>query len=141
MNEFQAAMGLCNLRHLSENIEKRKKIADRYRSRLDGKEGIRLSPVREEITYNYAYMPVIFDHFRMDRDEMYEHLRSHNIFPRKYFYPCVNAYECYSSQYSPDDTPEARDISRNVLTLPIYPDLSLEAVDYICDLILEEPKL
>ncbi|RGY98930.1 DegT/DnrJ/EryC1/StrS family aminotransferase [Clostridium sp. AM58-1XD] len=140
MNEFQAAMGLCNLHHLSENIEKRKKISDRYRERLNGTEGIRLAPVREEITYNYAYMPVVFDNFRMERDEVYAHLRKHNIYPRKYFYPCVNAYECYRGKYSPDDTPVARDISTSVMTLPIYPDLSLEAVDYICDLILEEPK-
>ncbi len=138
MNEFQAAMGLCNLKHLDSNVEKRKKIADRYRERLSGKEGIRLVPENKRVTSNYAYMPVVFDGFRMERDEMFRYLREHNIYPRKYFYPCVNAYECYQSKYSQDDTPIARDISRRVMTLPMYPDLPLEAADYICDLILED---
>lgn len=136
MNEFQAAMGICNLRHLDENIAKRKQITERYRERLGGKEGIRLVRENKKITYNYAYMPVVLDGFRMERDEMYTFLREHNIYPRKYFYPCINAYECYRDKYSPDDTPVARDISGKVMTLPIYPDLPLETVDYICDLVL-----
>ncbi|MEY8339209.1 DegT/DnrJ/EryC1/StrS family aminotransferase [Lachnospiraceae bacterium 62-35] len=138
MNEFQAIMGLCNLAHLDEYIGKRKKLADRYRERLKDREGIRLCPMKEGVAYNYAYMPVVFDGFSRNRDELCNMLKEHNIYPRKYFYPCVNAYECYRNQYSPNDTPVAHSISEKVLTLPIYPDLPLEAVDYICDLILEE---
>ena len=136
MNEFQAAMGLGNLRHLDENISKRERIVKRYRARLGGKEGIRLGTVDPAVSYNYAYMPVVLDGFRMERDQLYAFLKEHGIHPRKYFYPCVNAYECYQDRYDPDETPVARDISKSVMTLPLYPDLPLETVDYICDLIL-----
>lgn len=141
MNEFQAAMGLCNLKHLDENIQKRKAVTERYRERLGGKKGIRLGRIDPEVSYNYAYMPIVLDGFRMERDEMCQFLKDHGIYPRKYFYPCVNAYECYQGSYNPDDTPVARDISKKVMTLPLYPDLPLETVDHICNLILEENTL
>ena len=42
MNEFQAAMGLCNLRHIDAEIQRRKAVVERYRERLNGVEGIQL---------------------------------------------------------------------------------------------------
>lgn len=138
MNEFQAAMGLCNLRHVDENIASRKLAADRYRERLSGVPGIRLCPEKEGVKYNYAYMPVVFDGFRKSRDELYAMLKAHNVHPRKYFYPCVNAYECYRGAFCPEDTPVAMEISEKILTLPLFAGLAPETVDTICDLILEE---
>ena len=63
-------------------------------------------------------------------------LAKHQIFARKYFYPCINAFDCYQEQFDENDTPVAKRISRQVLTLPLYADLSLDVVDQICDLIL-----
>ena len=67
-----------------------------------------------------------------------EELKNENIFTRKYFYPLINDYECYKDEYNSKDTPVAKRISDNVLTLPMYADLSLEDVDKICDIILKE---
>ncbi len=137
MNEFQAAMGLCNLRYVDREIEKRKALAARYRQRLEGVKGIRLCRENPRIRYNYAYMPVVFDGYRKDRDQIFAELASCDIHARKYFYPCVNNYDCYRDRFSEADTPVAAKISRQVLTLPLYADLEPEIVDMICDIILE----
>lgn len=137
MNEFQAAMGLCNLRHLEEEIGKRRIVAERYRERLAGVAGIRLCETDPRLKPNYAYMPVRFDSYRLNREEIFDLLGQHEIHARKYFYPCVNAYDCYAGQYCEDDTPVAKKISQQILTLPIYADLPLAVVDEICDLILQ----
>ena len=66
-----------------------------------------------------------------------EELEKENILTRKYFYPLINDYNCYKDQYDSKDTPIAKEISDNVLTLPMYADLSLKDVDRICDIILK----
>ncbi|MDD3251305.1 MAG: DegT/DnrJ/EryC1/StrS family aminotransferase [Lachnospiraceae bacterium] len=138
MNEFQAAMGLCNLRHLDGEIAKRKVLAERYRERLGGIPGIRLCREQPGVRSNYAYMPVVFDGFSATRDQIFEKLKAFNIFARKYFYPCINSYACYRDQFRAEDTPVAQRIASQVLTLPLYADLPLEVVDEICDIILEQ---
>ena len=136
MNEFAAAMGLCNMRHLPEYIEKRKHISEIYTERLSDLKGIRLNKYNNDTVYNYAYFPIVVENG--DRDELYESLARENIFARKYFYPCTNAYECYSKSFDANDTPIALDISKKVLTLPIYPDLEATDVERICDIIWRE---
>ncbi len=138
MNEFQAAMGLCNLRHVDDEILKRKAVAERYRERLADVPGIRLVAEQPGVRQNYAYFPAVFEPavFGRSRDEIYEELKTEGIFTRKYFYPVTNALECYREHYHPEDTPVAYEVSKKVLTLPIYADLAIRDVDRICDAIL-----
>jgi len=138
MNEFQAAMGICNLRHVEEEISRRKKIYDQYRERLGGKKGLQLNAALPGIKPNYAYFPVVFhkEELGFDRDRAEDELKKNNIFPREYFYPCTNAFSFISDRFNPGNTPVAKEISESVLTLPIYADLSPEDTDRICDIIL-----
>lgn len=139
MNEFCAAMGLCNLRQLDEEIAKRKLAADRYDEHLSGVKGLKLRPVQEGVSSNYAYYPVIFDGYKYTRDEVFERLAKENVIARKYFYPITNAFDCYKGRegFDPDATPVAKRLAENVLTLPMYADLTVEEVDRICRIILE----
>lgn len=139
MNEFQAAMGLCNLRHVDEEIQKRKKVTERYRKNLQGTEGIKLSPEQKDVESNYAYFPVVIDEkvFGATRNEIYDELKKHDIYARKYFYPLTNTFDCFHGRYDAESTPIALYISKRVLTLPLYADLSLEEVDRICEIILK----
>lgn len=137
MNEFQAAMGICNLRHVDKEIEKRKKVVERYRERLQNIEGIKIIRVPEGIKENYAYFPVIFNNYKYTRDEIFKKLGEENIIARKYFYPLTNDFECYKGKYNSKDTPVAKYMADRVLTLPLYADLELEVVDKICDIILK----
>jgi len=137
MNEFQAAMGICNLKHLNTEIEKRKKIVEHYRSRLEGVEGIKLSTIQKDVESNYAYFPVVFDGYKYTRNEVFEKLAEVGIGARKYFYPLTNSFECYRNYPTAgtEKTPIAQHIALRVLTLPLYADLALEEVDRICDVI------
>ena len=138
MSEFQAAMGLCNLRHLDGEIAKRGAAVKRYRERLGGVAGIKLAPVQEHVTPNYAYFPVVFDGYKYTRDRVFELLKAEGIIARKYFYPLTNGFACYASlpTAGEDKTPVAKYVAERVLTLPLYADLSVEDVDRICDIIL-----
>ena len=140
MNEFQAAMGICNLRHLNEEIAKRKRVVERYRNRLEGIEGIKLSSIQTDVESNYAYFPVVFDGYKYTRNEVFEKLAEVGIGARKYFYPLTNSFECYRNYPTAgtEKTPIAQHMALRVLTLPLYADLSLEDVDIICDVILGE---
>ena len=138
MNEFCAAMGLCNLRHLEAEIAKRRAVAERYDARLSGVTGLRLNRIPENVRFNYAYYPVVFDGFRYSRDQVFDRLAEKDIIARKYFYPLTNAFDCYRGLpgFDPAGTPIAARIADRVLTLPMYADLPLETVDTICDIIL-----
>lgn len=136
MNEFSAAMGLCNLRHIDEEIAKRKVAYDRYFERLSGVEGIKLLKTQDGVKPNFAYFPIVFDGYKYTRDEVDARLRENDIIARKYFYPITNSFDCYD--YDVNETPIALDISKKVLTVPMYAGLTVEEVDKICDIILGE---
>lgn len=136
MNEFEAVMGICNLRHLDEEIAKRKAVGDRFTERLDGGKGIKLIRPEENLVWNYAYYPVIFDGYKEKRDEIKKKLEAEEIFPRKYFYPITNKFACFAEKYGNVSVPVAAHAADCVLTLPMYADLTVEEVDRICDIIL-----
>lgn len=139
MNEFQAAMGLCNLRHLSEEIVLRKRAYDRYLTHLNDIDGISISKPSKETVPNYAYFPVVFDGYKFNRDQVFDKLKENNITARKYFYPLTNDFQCYKGWYGFDSaqTPVAKKIASQVLTLPQYAGLSDSDIDRICSIILE----
>ena len=138
MNEFCAAMGLCNLRHVEGEIAQRKVVAERYRERLEGISGVQLNPIQPDVTPNYAYFPVVFHEaeFGSTRNEVFDALQRVDVYSRKYFYPLTNTFDCFHGKYDVEQTPVARHIANRVLTLPIYADLELMLVDRICDVIL-----
>lgn len=137
MNEFVAAMGLCNIRHVDEEILKRKAVVECYRENLSGVEGLQLPPVQKNVKPNYAYFPIIIDEkkFRTSRNEVCDTLAANNIFARKYFYPLTNAFDAYHDKFDPNQTPVALHLSKRVLTIPLYADLALEDVERISQII------
>ena len=140
MNEFQAAMGVCNLRHVDGEIEKRKRVVEQYREELKEIDGISYFEEQKDVKSNYAYFPIIVDQekYGMDRNQLADVLAAHNIFARKYFYPIVSDYECYKDTYCSTDTPCAKRMGDSVLTLPMYADLGRENVERICRIIKEK---
>lgn len=137
MNEFCAAMGVCNLRHVDDEIAKRALVESRYRDNFAGVSGLRLVGPQKGVRSNHAYMPVVFDEteFGATRDDVFEALAQRGIGARKYFYPLIPDFACYRSVYSSERVPVAKWTSDRVLTLPMYADLSLECVDLICSIV------
>lgn len=126
MNEFCAAMGLCNLRHVDEEIAKRRAVVERYREHLEGVDGLRLNAQQPEVRSNYAYFPVVFDEnlFGASRNEVMDALAQNGIGARKYFYPLTNTFECFHGKYDVDATPVALHVAKRVLTcrcMPTFP--------------------
>lgn len=138
MNEFEAVMGICNLHHIDEEIEKRKEAGNRYWERLENIPGIILPKPNADTVWNYAYFPVLFDGYKLDRNKVQAKLAEENIFARKYFFPITNEAACYVETYGKTDVPIAKHVADTILTLPMYADLTLADVDRICDVILGE---
>ena len=138
LNEFSAAMGLCNLRHLGEYLEGRKRAYLQYLSRLDGLRGVRLNRFAGDVEPNYTYFPVWIDpeEAGFSRDDLAEELEKHGIGSRKYFSPAVCDMAPYR-KYDRGQTPIARKAASQVLTLPMYAELTQTEVDEICDVILK----
>ena len=135
MSEFHAAMGLCNLRHLDGCIAARKAVVERYRRNLCSVPGLTLLREQPGVVSNYAYFPVIFDGAKYSRDEAAARLAEQGINARKYFFPLTNHNEAYGFRGA--ETPIALRISERVLTLPLYPELAMEDVDRICEIIAD----
>lgn len=136
MNEFCAAMGICNLRHLDAEIAKRKVVAEQYYANLSNVPGIKLLEHGEGVRHNYAYMPIVLEEsFGATRDEVFDALANEGVGARKYFYPLISDFDCYRAIYSSDRTPVAKDVAACVLTLPMYADLMSEEVDRICEIV------
>ena len=142
MNEFVAAMGLCTLRHVNDEIAKRKRVVECYREHLSDVVGIQLPPIQKDVLSNYAYFPIIIDEktFGATRNEVFAELAKNNIHARKYFYPLTSAFDAYHGRFDENKTPTALHISKRVLTIPLYADLSLEDVERISDTIISVRK-
>jgi len=137
MNEFVAAMGLCTLRHVDDEIAKRKNVVECYRECLKGIDGVQLPPVQSEVVPNYAYFPIVIDEkaFGSTRNEVFVALAENDIHARKYFYPLTNAFDAYHNRFDPNKTPMALQISKRVLTIPLYADLLIDDVKRVCAII------
>ena len=112
--------------------------ASMYRERLSDVEGIQLNVIQKDVEPNYAYFPIVVDEkaFGSSREEVMQYLEQHDVMVRKYFYPLTSSYQAFHRKYDVHKTPVALHISKRILTLPLYPDLPIEDVDRICDLIL-----
>jgi len=137
MNEFCAVMGLCNLVHVDEEIARRAVAFKRYKERFDSVTGIKVLPEKKDVKGNCAYFPIVIDEeeFGVSRDVVKAKLAENNIGVRKYFYPLISDMDCYKGRFNSEDTPVAKKISMQVLTLPMFAELTVEDVDRICDII------
>ena len=132
MNEFAAIMGLCNLKHIDQAIEARRRICEIYTEEIRNIKGIELYESRDNTIHNGGYYPIkITDEYRMTRDELYNLLRANNIFTRKYFYPLTADQVCFKNKYKYNAIEIARKLASQVLVLPIYEELKDEDLNRI----------
>ena len=141
MNELQAAYGLLQLKYVDNYIANRKTIAELYRNKLTGIEGLRFLDDIDGIKHSYTYFPILIDAkiFGATRDEVYENLKRNNIYGRRYFYPLISQFPTYRSLPSAhkNNMSVAEKVAEQVICLPIYPDLDPETVDAIIGIILD----
>ena len=129
-SEFQAAMGLCNLKYIQENIGKRTKVFNLYMKLLSGS-SLQLPNIIGATKYNYAYYPVVFK-TEEQLLETTKALNSSNIFPRRYFYPSLNTLPYLEDKQV---CLISEKIAPRIMCLPLYVDLEEEKVRQICNII------
>jgi dTDP-4-amino-4,6-dideoxygalactose transaminase len=139
MDEIRSAYGLLNLRYVDEAIGRRREIALYYRECLRGIPGITMMEDTPGVKSNYSYFPVFIDKalYGKSRDEVYEALKLHNIYGRRYFYPLISSFSPYRGLGSakPDNLPVATKLADRVICLPMYHELMKEDVQSICRII------
>jgi dTDP-4-amino-4,6-dideoxygalactose transaminase len=139
MNEVQAAMGLLQLKYIDEIIEKRKLIAFQYREQLKNIDGITCMYDMDGVQHSYSYFPIFIDKekFGQSREDVYEKLKTYNIYARRYFYPLISQFPSYkglpSAKYN--NLVVSEKVASQVLCLPIFPDLESNVLTKICSLL------
>jgi dTDP-4-amino-4,6-dideoxygalactose transaminase len=135
MNEMQAALGLVQLKHNQENIEKRRRIVELYRQHISHIPGISFLPEPQNTESNYAYFPIFVEEtvYGMSRDELYDILKQANIYGRRYFYPLISEFSMYRSLDSatPNNLSISHQAAGKVICLPLYPKLHLDLADLV----------
>lgn len=139
MNELSAVVGLIVLDMVEDERARRRRIREQYARLLAGLPGISVLEIPEGVTHSEQYMVIRIDgsRFGATRDQAYDHLRAHNVFARKYFYPLTSDYPCYRQLPSArdDSLPNAKRASEEALCLPFYGELRTQDVAQICALI------
>ena len=132
MDEIRAAYGLLNLKQVDDAIAKRKATAEKYRAALKDVPGIRFLNDIEGVHHNYAYFPIFISaEYGISRDALYEKLKEHNIYGRRYFYPLISTFSAYKGLDSanPANLPVAHKLADQVLCLPMFAGLTDEDID------------
>jgi dTDP-4-amino-4,6-dideoxygalactose transaminase len=138
MSEFNAALGLLQLKYVDQAIARRKEIDAAYRERLKDVKGIRCLNDAGEKVANYSYFPILVESdYPISRDDLYQKLKNNGIHPRRYFYPLISDFPMYRGLPSAhrENIPMAAKAAQKVLCLPIYPDLDMSVVDEIISFI------
>jgi len=140
MSEINAAFGMLQLKHIAAALARRKEIDATYRALLNDVKGIRCLPDAGEAVANYSYFPILVEaDYPLSRDELYQKLKDHGIFARRYFYPLITDFPMYRGLPSAhsDNLPVASAAAQKVMCLPIYPAMPDESVVAVAQTILE----
>lgn len=138
MSEVNAAFGLLQLQHIDQAMQRRREIDQYYRQQLKDVPGIRLVDGTGQVTANYSYFPILVDaDYSLSRDALYQKLKDHGIFARRYFYPLISEFPMYRGMNSAqrNNLPIANAIAEQVLCLPIYPALNSSEAEKISRII------
>ena len=136
IDEIRSIIGLLNLKKFPIEVKKRSKIYERYKFHLGNIKGITLNSIQKDVITNYSYFPVVFNNYKLDRDQVCDLLKKYGVFSRKYFFPLTSEAKAFQGLFPIQKTPKALEYSNKVLTLPLYGELYLRDVDRICKIIL-----
>jgi dTDP-4-amino-4,6-dideoxygalactose transaminase len=130
LTEVHAALGIANLKYHDEVLLDRKEKYLYYKQHLENIKGLSFQKLNMG-ECNYSYFPIIFSS-ETQLLEAQKQLNEQQIFPRRYFYPSVNTYTKVVDYVA---MPISEDIAKRILCLPLYYNLSLSELEYICNII------
>ncbi len=136
MSEFNAIMGLLNLKYINRAIADRSRIFDRYVEKIREIKGLDLYQSKDTIQRNYAYFPVkVTNDYWVSRDKLYDILAENGFHARKYFYPLTADQACFKNEYRNTAIEVARKLSTQTLVLPIFEGMLNDDIDSLCGIL------
>lgn len=130
-SEFQAAMGLANLKYVYKNIQKRKNAVEIYDALLTDR--LQRPKLREGVDYNYAYYPILLESEEKLKDVLRK-LEREGIFSRRYFYPSLNTLPYLNGD---QECPISENVASRILCLPLYVGLEEKTINQISEVIIK----
>lgn len=132
-----AALGLSQLKKIDKNTEMRRENARYLTKKLSQIEGI-VTPVELENQYHVYQMYTIKLKKVKHRNSLQQHLKNKKIMTKVYFEPIhLKTYYKEKFNYKKGDLPKTEELSEQVLTLPMYPTLKKQEIEYVADSIKE----
>lgn len=129
LDTMQAAILLVKMKYIEKAIQKRADIAKWYDERLSKVEFIKIPKIK------YDQQPVfyVYNILAEKRDELAIYLKDNGV-QTSIYYPCpLHLQKCFVDLgYKKGNFPVAEKISKKILALPIYPEITEEEVDYVC---------
>lgn len=138
MNEIQAAFGLASLSLVDNAIANRKKSTNLYRELIKNIKGIHALEISDNVVQNYIYFPIIIDPgiFGATASEVQSYLSVNHVYAKRYFHPLISDSDLFNSCRK-FDLSNCKDISDNILCLPLSHKLTLSEIEYIVDLLIK----
>ena len=134
MSELNSAIGLCQLEFIEKNITKRKQVFEKFKKLISHK--VQFLPIPDNYNYNYSYLPVFFEN-KKQRDRSYDFLKINHVFSRKYFHPLLSNLDIFKDEFDSIHMLNSTLKCETVLCLPISSEISINEIEYISSLIME----
>lgn len=129
MSEFQAAVLNTKMRHIERWTEQRRANARIYNANLAGIEGVKIPSEMEDVRHVYHLYVIRTE----NRDDMLEFLRENGIGVGLHYPIPLHLTQAYAHLgYSIGDFPVAEQLANEILSLPMYPELTEEHINFVC---------
>jgi len=129
ITDFQAALGKSQLKRAGEGLKRRREIAEIYRKELADIDQLTISDVPDKFKHAYHLFVIEVP----DRKAFYDYLREQGIFSQIHYVPVH--YMPYYKQFGwkKGDFPQAEDYYDHCISLPMFPTLSDEDLNYVVE--------
>ena len=135
LDAMQAAVLRVKLKYINNAIENRGRVAKLYTEGLKNVEGVKVQGIKAANQHNVYY---VFNIFAENRDGLAEFLKSKGVATSIYYPKPLHLQKCFEYLgYKEGQFPVTEKMCKQILALPIYPELTNEEVQYICECIKE----
>jgi UDP-4-amino-4,6-dideoxy-N-acetyl-beta-L-altrosamine transaminase len=133
ITDFQAALGISQLKKLDGFIERRSELASMYDGLLSDVDAVRLPVVRGNVKHAWHLYTILLDE-SIGRDEFFKYMRGVNIGVNVHYIPVYrHSYYVRNFGFDPEDFPVTEEVFKRIVTLPLYPNMNTDNMFYVCD--------
>jgi dTDP-4-amino-4,6-dideoxygalactose transaminase len=131
LDEIRAALGIEQLKKLERNNQLRKNMVENYKELLSGVDEIKIPFMNNSGNSSYHLFPILVES-KIDTMEFRNELKTKGI-QTSMHYPPIHLFSLYKQKfgYQEGDLPITEEISKREVTLPLYPTMGGESVEYV----------